>query len=78
VTLGEIPEVEGRSMANQWGVPFFETSAFTRQNVDECFFEAVREVRRHDQAAMAASNKTPKKVGGGGGGRRGGGGCILI
>lgn len=69
----EIPEVEGRSLATQWGVPFFETSAFNRQNVDECFFEAVREVRRADQAAMAASNKPQKKMN-----KKPGGGCILF
>lgn len=72
--LGEIPEVEGRSLANQWGVPFFETSAFNRQNVDECFFEAVREVRRADQASMSQSNKPQKKMTS----KKPGGGCILF
>lgn len=69
----EIPDVEGRSLATQWAVPFFETSAFNRQNVDECFFEAVREIRRADEAAMGASNKSQKRSG-----RKPGGGCILF
>ncbi len=34
-------------MADKFKVPFFETSAKTRVNVDEVFFELVRLVKRY-------------------------------
>lgn len=63
----------GRALAQSWKSPFFETSAFNRQNVDECFFELVREVRRHDARNEGSSGgggsgvHQPKKTGSGGG-----------
>lgn len=36
-------------MANQWGVPYVETSAKTRQNVDQVFIELVRMIRDRRQ-----------------------------
>lgn len=75
ICAGEVPEVEGKSLASQWRAPFFETSAFNRQNVDESFFEAVREIRRSDQVSMNQSNKSQKKVSVN---KRPGGGCILF
>jgi hypothetical protein len=43
-------------------VQFFETSAFMKINIEEIFFEAVREIRRYDAAAESARNggKPPK------------------
>jgi GTPase KRas len=40
-----MPFVEGRSVAQQLGVQFFETSAKTRINIDESFEALVREMR---------------------------------
>jgi GTPase KRas protein len=37
---------EGRSLADQLHCPFIEVSAKTRHNVEVCFFELVREVRK--------------------------------
>lgn len=38
---------EGLDLARSFGnCPFFETSAKTRQNVDEIFFQLVREIRK--------------------------------
>lgn len=37
-------------MAEQYKCPFFETSAKDHVNVDECFRELVREVRKFKQA----------------------------
>ena len=36
---------DGQNLANRLGVPFFETSAKLRQNVDEAFHEIVRLIR---------------------------------
>jgi len=63
-----ISESEGRALANSWRVPFFETSAFNRQNVDECFFELVRECRRFDHKNEATSHTKPQKTSGSHGG----------
>jgi GTPase KRas protein len=34
--------VEGRDLAKSFGVPFFESSAKSRINVEEAFYELVR------------------------------------
>jgi len=57
----EVSTREGEDLARAWGVPFFETSAKTGVNVQECFFQLVREIRnpRENLRALAA-----KKLGG--------------
>eukprot|EP01099_Mayorella_cantabrigiensis_P003741 TRINITY_DN281_c0_g2_i1.p1 TRINITY_DN281_c0_g2~~TRINITY_DN281_c0_g2_i1.p1 ORF type:complete len:196 (-),score=50.49 TRINITY_DN281_c0_g2_i1:100-687(-) len=43
----QISEFQGREMTKSWGdIPFFESSASTGENVDEAFFQLVREVRK--------------------------------
>jgi GTPase KRas protein len=37
---------EGRELAKSFDCPFLETSARTRINVEESFFELVREIKR--------------------------------
>ena len=34
-----------QAQANEWKVPYVETSAKTRENVDKVFFELMREIR---------------------------------
>jgi GTPase SAR1 family protein len=41
-----VPTSEGKTLAEKFDVPFFETSAKTRVNVDEVFFELVRLVKK--------------------------------
>jgi len=38
---------EGRALARQFGCRFLETSAKERFNVDQAFYDLVREIRRH-------------------------------
>merc|ERR1711998_346768 len=62
----QVTVVEGRDLAKNFGVPFMETSAKTRVNVEESFHELVREIRR-SEAKKAASGKgkgAAKKKGG--------------
>eukprot|EP01094_Clydonella_sp_ATCC50884_P018222 TRINITY_DN3331_c0_g2_i1.p2 TRINITY_DN3331_c0_g2~~TRINITY_DN3331_c0_g2_i1.p2 ORF type:complete len:223 (-),score=74.20 TRINITY_DN3331_c0_g2_i1:273-851(-) len=41
----EVSNGEGKELSENWGCPFFETSAKTRVNVDEVFTELVRKVK---------------------------------
>jgi GTPase KRas protein len=43
----EVAVSEGRDLATNYGVPFFETSALTSLNIEEAFLALVRAVRRH-------------------------------
>ncbi|GLV41912.1 Ras-like protein A [Carabus blaptoides fortunei] len=45
---------EANARAQQWGVPYVETSAKTRENVDKVFFDLMREIR----AQKCDDNKT--------------------
>ncbi len=49
---------EGQLLARSWGIPFLETSARKRVNIDQSFFELVREIRREN-----AAKESPKKSG---------------
>eukprot|EP01130_Rhizamoeba_saxonica_P002796 TRINITY_DN12560_c0_g1_i1.p1 TRINITY_DN12560_c0_g1~~TRINITY_DN12560_c0_g1_i1.p1 ORF type:complete len:183 (+),score=36.40 TRINITY_DN12560_c0_g1_i1:2-550(+) len=42
----QVSTIEATRLGELWEVPFFETSAKKRINVDEAFFELVREVRK--------------------------------
>uniref|UniRef100_A0A6B2LKJ2 Uncharacterized protein n=1 Tax=Arcella intermedia TaxID=1963864 RepID=A0A6B2LKJ2_9EUKA len=42
----EVPHSDGEEVAKSWNIPFFETSALSRVNVEEAFFEAARGVRK--------------------------------
>jgi hypothetical protein len=37
---------EGQTLASQWGIPFFESSAKNRINIEESIFELIRCVPR--------------------------------
>uniref|UniRef100_A0A6B2LKL9 Uncharacterized protein n=1 Tax=Arcella intermedia TaxID=1963864 RepID=A0A6B2LKL9_9EUKA len=54
----KVQKTEGAALSRRWDVPFFETSAFTRQNVEEAFFQLVREIRIHN--GFNLKKKAPK------------------
>lgn len=45
----EVTGDEARQLAAQLGVTYLETSAMSRMNVDRCFHEAVRAIRRSER-----------------------------
>jgi GTPase KRas protein len=49
---------DGQALAAKWNCRFYETSAKTRINVEEAFFEVIREIRRFE----LIDNTKPKKV----------------
>lgn len=46
--LRQVSSEEGVSLGREWSIPFFETSAKLRLNIEMVFFELVREIRRGD------------------------------
>eukprot|EP01115_Flamella_aegyptia_P001920 TRINITY_DN131_c0_g2_i7.p1 TRINITY_DN131_c0_g2~~TRINITY_DN131_c0_g2_i7.p1 ORF type:complete len:145 (-),score=46.14 TRINITY_DN131_c0_g2_i7:123-515(-) len=42
----QVPTSEGQDLAKSFGCPFFETSAKARINVEEAFYDLVREIRK--------------------------------
>ena len=38
---------QGRALAESYGIPYIETSAKTRQGVDDAFYTLVREIRKY-------------------------------
>jgi len=38
---------QGRVKAESYGIPYIETSAKTRQGVDDAFYTLVREIRKY-------------------------------
>ena len=49
---------EGELLAKEWGCSFIETSAKTRQNVDEIYTKLMRSIR--DRKAASGESKAPK------------------
>uniref|UniRef100_A0A6B2LKV2 Uncharacterized protein n=1 Tax=Arcella intermedia TaxID=1963864 RepID=A0A6B2LKV2_9EUKA len=44
-TERQVSKEEGESLAKSWNIPFFETSALSKQNAEESFHSLVREIR---------------------------------
>ncbi|KAJ4463171.1 putative Transketolase 1 [Paratrimastix pyriformis] len=54
---------EGTELARTWDVPFMETSAKMRVNVDEAFHELVRQVRKVKQPVQKKKGNRAEKAG---------------
>ena len=48
---------QGQTLAQEWGCPFFESSAKAKINNEECFYAVVREVRKMDEEASSGKGK---------------------
>ena len=57
----KVSKEEGQKLADEWECPFFETSALTRINDAEIFYQAVREVQRYQRKATPDPEVKDKK-----------------
>jgi len=61
----QVSSQEGMDLARGFGAPFFETSAKTRVNVEESFYQLVREIRKSfGGGGGGVKSETKKKKGG--------------
>ncbi|KAG2374359.1 hypothetical protein C9374_010929 [Naegleria lovaniensis] len=56
----KVSTAEAKNKAEEWGIPFFEGSAKSRINVEESFYELVREVRKEKEQQSNAPKNTKK------------------
>ncbi len=61
--LREVSTTEGSQLARAFGCPFYEASAKSRVNVDECFIELIREIRKNTPDGDHPPGKKKKKRG---------------
>ncbi|XP_045321415.1 GTPase KRas isoform X2 [Leopardus geoffroyi] len=52
---------QAQDLARSYGIPFIETSAKTRQGVDDAFYTLVREIRKHKEKMSKDGKKKKKK-----------------
>jgi GTPase KRas protein len=57
----QVTTQEGQDLAKNFGCPFFESSAKTRINVEESFYQLVREIRKEIQGEQSSKKKGKKK-----------------
>ncbi|XP_067928611.1 ras-like protein RAS2 [Watersipora subatra] len=59
----QVPIAEGQALADQYGCPFFESSAARRQGVDEIFHQIIRQVRKTERVKYNEMTKKHKNGG---------------
>jgi len=74
---------EGQALARELGCPFFESSAKTHHNVQEAFFELVRQSRKILGPQIGSTPSTTTTTGKGGKGKKDtpkkpGGWCVIL
>mmetsp|Transcript_397 Transcript_397/g.518 ORF Transcript_397/g.518 Transcript_397/m.518 type:complete len:199 (-) Transcript_397:310-906(-) len=62
----DVSKEEGQQLADKWKVPFYETSAKTRTNVDEVFTELVRIVAQSKKETGSGEEPVAPNPSGGG------------
>uniref|UniRef100_H9GQ35 small monomeric GTPase n=1 Tax=Anolis carolinensis TaxID=28377 RepID=H9GQ35_ANOCA len=58
--LRQVSKEDGSALAQEFGCPFFETSAAFRYYIDDVFHTLVREIRRKEKEAVVALEKRSK------------------
>lgn len=57
----QVPLEEANQRAHSWSVPYVETSAKTRENVDKVFYDLMREIRSRKMKASQQNNGQKKR-----------------
>jgi len=57
----EVTTQEAKESCKLWNIPMFEASAYLRKNVDDSFFQLVREVRKQQEKTKQTMNTKDKK-----------------
>ena len=60
----EVSQDEAESMAGSWGVPYIETSAKTKQNVDKIYYDLMTMIQQRKESVQGPDGKSTKKKGG--------------
>ncbi|KAI9583224.1 hypothetical protein GQX74_012441 [Glossina fuscipes] len=60
--LRKVSTEEGKNLANQFGCPFFETSAALRLYIDDVFYALVREIRRKEKERALGNGTSSEKL----------------
>jgi len=58
----QVTTAEATALAKQWNVPLYETSALARINVEEAFFQLVREIRKDQTSGLGTSAAQKKQA----------------
>ncbi|KAG0201441.1 Ras- protein Rap-1A [Mortierella sp. GBA30] len=59
----KVSQERGKLLSEKWGgIPFYETSARTRINVDEVFYDLVRMINRQNPISKDKAKKTKKCI----------------
>ena len=57
----EVSRDEAESMAGSWGVPYIETSAKTKQNVDKIYYDLMTMIQQRKESVQGPDGKSTKK-----------------
>jgi len=57
----QVSYAEGKEIADYWGIPFFETSSVTGENVDEAVLKLVECIKERKKSDQKAGNTTKGK-----------------
>ncbi|XP_026572105.1 GTP-binding protein Rit1 [Pseudonaja textilis] len=60
LSCSKVSKDEGSALAQEFGCPFFETSAAFRYYIDDVFHTLVREIRRKEKEIVMALEKKSK------------------
>jgi len=60
----QVTKSEAEAVAKSWQCPFYETSALARINVEEAFYDLVREIRKEQQVSGPTKKSKKPKPGG--------------